>query len=301
MENLEKLIEDYLAYCGGQKMLSAHTTKAYKIDLRQFREHVRPCANAENIRKTDITAYLTELHKRCKPDTVKRKIASVKAFFRYLEYEDIIEVNPFNKIRTRFQSPKALPKTIPLTAIERIFDAIYENATPRDAAILELMFATGMRVSEVCSVRCGDIDLSSGVIRITGKGSKERIMQIGNTEALTALNRYYGECSRALGDYFFINRLGNRFSEQSVRFMINKYAEIAKIPSRVTPHMFRHSFATLLLEKDVDVRYIQRMLGHSSIVTTQIYTHVASEKQRTILSEKHPRNNFSVEFQKKID
>ncbi|GHV17500.1 integrase [Clostridia bacterium] len=294
MADLEKWIAEYLNCCNNQKKLNAKTVKAYAIDLRQFLEHTR---GGTEMRKSILT-YLNELHRRFNPRTAKRKTASLKAFFHYLEFEELIESNPFDKIRTKFQEPKSLPKTIPLDSIERIFGAVYNNASLLDAAILELLFATGMRVSEVCAVKCRDIDLSAGVVRIMGKGSKERLMQISNKEALAALKRYKDEFSDKLNEFFFINRLGNRLSEQSVRFMLNKYAALAEIPCRITPHMFRHSFATLLLENDVDIRYIQRMLGHSSIVTTQIYTHVASEKQRTILSAKHPRNTFSVDFQK---
>ena len=143
----------------------------------------------------------------------------------------------------------------------------------------------------------GDVDLLEGTIKIYGKGSKERIVQIGNKDVLASLINYenaFTDKIRSTG-YFFVNRLQRRLSEQSVRLMINKYVEKAGLSNHITPHMFRHSFATLLLEEDVDIRFIQKLLGHSSIITTQIYTHVASNKQRDILTSKHPRNRILVQ------
>ena len=167
----------------------------------------------------------------------------------------------------------------------------------RDIAIIELLFATGMRISELCSLKPKDIDLQSSNILIYGKGAKERILQIGNPEVLSALISYRDTFEKDIAacGYFFVNRLKQRLSDQSVRFMIDHYARLAGIEQHITPHMFRHSFATLLLEQDVDIRYIQRMLGHSSISTTEIYTHVSNAKQKDILVHKHPRNLMEVD------
>lgn len=141
-----------------------------------------------------------------------------------------------------------------------------------------------------------NIDLISGNIDIYGKGAKERKIQVGNPDVMKALNTYYSEFYESVKEcgYFFTNRLGHRLSEQSVREMINKYTGVATIEQHITPHMFRHSFATYLLEEDVDIRYIQHMLGHSSIQTTEIYTHVSMRKQKDILEQKHPRNGLRV-------
>ncbi len=166
----------------------------------------------------------------------------------------------------------------------------------RDIAVIELLFATGMRISELCSLKPSDIDLANNTVLIYGKGAKERILQIGNQEVLSALLLYqniFAEDIAACG-YFFVNRLRHKLSDQSVRFMINRYAKLAGISQHITPHMFRHSFATLLLEQDVDIRYIQRMLGHSAISTTEIYTHVSNTKQKDILVHRHPRNLMEV-------
>ena len=164
----------------------------------------------------------------------------------------------------------------------------------RDRAILETLFATGIRVSELCSLKVKDISIDDGVIKIMGKGAKERIVQIRNSEVISSLQRYQTS-NKFESEYFFVNRQAARISEQSVRFMIRRLCNTADVPQHITPHMFRHSFATLLLEEDVDIRYIQRMLGHSSIQTTQIYTQVTMEKQRQILTLKHPRNKIRLE------
>jgi integrase/recombinase XerD len=160
---------------------------------------------------------------------------------------------------------------------------------------VELLFATGMRVSELCSLEAKDVRLEEGNIYIMGKGSKERVIQIGNKEVLAILQEYIDvkNSHKCKSNFFFINRFFSRISEQSVRFMLKKIRIKAGIPINITPHMFRHSFATLLLEEDVDIRYIQRMLGHSSIQTTQIYTFVTTEKQRQILTTRHPRNKIA--------
>jgi len=162
--------------------------------------------------------------------------------------------------------------------------------------VVELLFATGIRISELCSLKPTDIDFESNSILIYGKGAKERILQIGNPEVLSALLLYQEtfKTDIEICGYFFVNRLQQKLSDQSVRFMINRYAKLANIEQHLTPHMFRHSFATLLLEQDVDIRYIQRILGHSSISTTEIYTHVSNVKQKDILFNKHPRNLMVV-------
>lgn len=228
----------------------------------------------------------------------------MKAFFHYLELEEILDINPFNKIQTKFQEPFVLPRTIPLKTIKKLLKTVYKekdkpisdyrkSVVLRDIAIFEIMFATGMRISEICSLKNDDVDLKNKIIRVYGKGSKERLIQIENADVINALKEYK-QHNNSSTDYFFTNKLDNRLSEQSVRFMINHYVKLAGIDMHITPHMFRHSFATLLLEEDVDIRYIQQLLGHSSITTTQIYTHISMKKQRNILAKKHPRNKLDI-------
>ncbi|WP_313184959.1 tyrosine-type recombinase/integrase [Lacrimispora sp.] len=305
MSELQSTISDYLKFCKFQKRLDFKTLKSYRIDLSQFEQY-----QIKHISKyTDphlIENYISSLHQIYKPKTVKRKIASLKAFFHFLEYKDIIMVNPFSKLQVKFREPLILPKTIPLHTIETFLSSIYKQkdlaTTPfqkkciiRDIAVIELLFATGMRVSELCSLKLCNIDFIEKTVLIYGKGSKERRIQIGNDDVIFALKKYHTNFKAELTDskYFFVNRLRNRLSEQSVRNMINKYTLLTAIPLHITPHMFRHSFATFLLEEDVDIRYIQEMLGHSSINVTEIYTHVTLAKQKNILTNKHPRNSFN--------
>lgn len=175
--------------------------------------------------------------------------------------------------------------------------AFRRKNTLRDIAVIELLFSTGMRISELCSLQDTNVDLISRNILIYGKGSKERHIQIGNDDVCQILYKYrevfYYEIQN--GGYFFVNQSGRPLSGQAVRRIIKKYSSLASINLHITPHMFRHTFATSLLEADVDIRYIQEMLGHSSINITEIYTHVAMAKQRDILATKHPRKNLRVQ------
>lgn len=282
--NLNSNIQDYLNHCQFEKRLDSKTLKAYKIDLTQFDTHIKDTGGCFS--KESIQAYIASLYGTYSVKSVKRKIASLKAFFNYLEFEEKIEQNPFCKIRIKLHEPFLLPRTIPLTTINKLLQCAYQQlrthnlstyqyrANLRDIAVLELLFATGMRISELCSLHTADVNLLEGIIKIYGKGSKERLIQISNQDVLTSLEKYYQAFSSEIEGtgWFFINRLNHQMSDQSVRIMINNYCNIAGIAQHITPHMFRHSFATLLLEEDVDIRYIQQLLGHSSIVTTQIYT-----------------------------
>lgn len=306
MRTLQTITREYLNYCKVHKNLDFKTIKAYRIDLTQFLSLIP--SNTLPISKEILMDYLSKIHEMYQPRTVRRKIASVKAFFHYLEFEEIIEINPFNKIDLSFRQPKLLPKTIPANIIQTFLSTLYHEKTQaqtayqkktviRDIAVMELLFATGMRISELCSLKQADLDLENKTVLIFGKGAKERLLQIGNDDVITALSTYKKHFSTELkeSEWLFVNRLGNRLSEQSVRYMINHYVDIAEIQMHITPHMFRHSFATLLLEADVDIRYIQKMLGHSSITTTQIYTSVSMNKQKEILEVKHPRNGMQVD------
>ena len=297
MYNTTKWISQYLSACKYQKSLNEKTVKAYRIDLGQFAK------GDWELTRDGISSYVSDLHLKYKPWTIRRKIASLKAFCNYLEYAELISESPFVKLKLKVGTPQILPKTIPLSSIERILATAYQckevckseyqrTTCLRDIAVLELLFATGVRVSELCSLSSQDVQLEEGEVKIYGKGAKERFVQITNSSVLQALKEYRKRVGQS--EAFFINRLGNPLSDQSVRGIVKKYGKLGGIDLHITPHMFRHSFATFLLEEDVDIRYIQRLLGHSSIVTTQIYTHVAGRKQRDILSTKHPRNRLEV-------
>ena len=308
MKNLTELTSAYLTCCEYRKELDPKTLKAYRIDLRQFTEFMEDCEDP--FVKTSLNGYITHLHRQYKPRTTKRKIASLKAFFHYLVFEDILTTDPFSRIDLQFREPQKLPRIIPRHTIQTFLSSLYEKQREpmtrlqektlcRDIAVTELLFATGSRISELCTLTPEQVDLQSHSLLFHGKGAKERILQIENPEVLLALSNYISAFSPEIreGGWFFVNRFGRRLTEQSVRLMLRKYASLASIGLHITPHMFRHSFATFLLEEDVDIRYIQKMLGHSSITTTEIYTHVAMNKQKDILKTKHPRNSLHLSLE----
>ena len=295
-----------MEYCQTQKRLDIKTLRAYRIDLSQFCGHIHPADILEATPEI-LESFFAFLHQNYKPKTVKRKIASLKSLFHYFEYKELIDRNPFNKVQIKFREPVLLPKTIPLHTVEAFLSTIYQQLSCsktvyrkknalRDIAVIELLFATGIRISELCSLSADNVNLYDKTILIFGKGSKERKVQIGNDDVAGILKQYehcYEKEIKSCG-YFFTNQNGKKLSDQSVRRMINKYASLAAIDLHITPHMFRHTFATSLLEADVDIRYIQEMLGHSSIHVTEIYTHVTISKQRDILIAKHPRKYFCI-------
>ena len=291
----------YLRYCKDQKALDEKTRKAYRIDLTQFLSRMEE--RREEITKESVLSFISFLNSNFRPRTVKRKIASVKVFCNYLYDEGLLADNPFLGMRLKLPPSRTLPRTIPLRVIEAMLihahGEIRKSRTEaekhralREAAVMELLFATGMRVSELCGLLSSDIDLTEGIVRIRGKGRKERVIQIGNDEVLSILNAYREIEVETDVPFFFLNRCHRRLSDQSVRLILNKHAGAIGAEQHITPHMFRHSFATLLLDADVDLRYIQHLLGHSSISTTQIYTHVSTTRIRSILATKHPRNKI---------
>lgn len=267
MNTLDYYITDYLEYCKFRKRLDAKSIKAYRIDLKQYNAFT--CTLHDFLSKNTLDLYITNLHKLYKPKTVKRKIASLKAFFHYMDYKELLDENPFDKLDVHFREAKLLPKTIPFYSIQQFLFVLYEKkkqasskyqlqCSIRDIAVIELLFATGMRISELCSLKLSDIDLKNKTVLIYGKGAKERMLQIENPEVISALILYQQTFKEDIDScgYFFVNKLRRKLSDQSVRFMINHYAKLAGIEQHITPHMFRHSFATLLLEQDVDIRYM---------------------------------------------
>ena len=294
-------IDEFINYCRYHKKLSEKTIRAYKIDLSQYGVF------SNELSKQALWDYIEYLNKKYKPKTAKRKLATLKAFIHFLLLQDLIDFNPFDKLETTIKEPLLLPKTIPLGVIAKLISFSYQQivfaksdyqirSAVRNTAILELLFATGARVAEICTLRSDNVDLLGNSVKFYGKGSKERIIPIENFAVLSILRKYHSLFEKEIPDsgYFFVNKLGRRMTEQSVRNMINFYCKQCGVDMHITPHMFRHSFATLLLEEDVDIRYIQRILGHSSITTTQIYTHVTSAKQKEILKTKHPRNKLNI-------
>lgn len=302
MKSLSESIAAYLEAGKYERKLSPDTLKAYRIDLRQFSEFVNGAWPNHDL----LSGYIKHLNQNFAPRSVKRKLASVRAFYHELKLSGALDENPFDKLHIRIQSPKQLPRIIPNQIVHDLLQSAYDTYTPshrdvlRDIVVLELLFSTGLRVSELCALSKDTFLLENSGLRllVNGKGSKERILQIVTPELLRLAQTYYREFHaeiQAQGAILF-NQRGKPLTPQSVRRIIQKYLNKVGIELHITPHMFRHTFATSLLEAGMDIRYIQSLLGHSSISTTQIYTHVTTAQQTLLLSEKHPRGKMSFSF-----
>ena len=220
----------------------------------------------------------------------------------YYEYENEWYNNPMRKMKIRMREPIRLPTVMSIEEVKSLLNIVYKqqrdckqetfsyHMATRNIAIVELLFVSGMRVSELCDLRLCDIDMKQGCVRIIGKGNKERIVDISQKATLAAIKEWLREKGPCDSQHpLFVSRLHNKLSTQSVRLLIKNLVSSSQIKKEITPHTFRHTYATLLLEEGIDITYIQHLLGHSSVVTTQIYTHVNLQKQHELLSKKHPR------------
>lgn len=325
---LEIHIKKFLNYCQNQRRLSSATVRAYQFDISLFMRFLEeldpPIEDCTQVTKNTLDKYLNYLNGSFSVKTVRRRIASIRSFFKYLEYEEIVLENPFDKFHMNIKEPFRIPNTMSLEEISKILATAYSEsptlmpvldkkfatlpmgARPRirltseefiwarDIAILELLFAGGLRVSELCELEFNDFSANHLMLRIKGKGNKERAVYLENIEVINALNRYFmfRDVVNVDTSYIFVTKFGKPISTQAVRNMVEKYTKAAGITKKITPHVFRHSFASLLLEEGVDIKYIQDFLGHSSISTTQIYLHTTSTQKRKIMSTKHPRQKL---------
>ena len=306
---LRQALEAYLARCTGERRLDAKTIKAYKCDIEQHIEWLevkRLTLDCDTMRD-----YLVYLNGIWAASTVRRKLASLRAWCGWMRREHLIAVNPFDDLEISIRQPLLLPRTIGPSEMKRILmpgtneakrlkerKTVQKNAVKlRDQAILEMLTATGMRVSELCALDITSVDMNAQQVRIFGKGSKERIVVLGSITTLAVVGEYI-KCRTEPGQPWyepktkalFLNRSLNRITDQVVRKLINKRVSEAGVKTHITPHMFRHTFATTLLEQDVGIRFIQQLLGHSSVKTTERYTHVSSSKLRDIMRDHNPRD-----------
>lgn len=300
MNALEEQIKKYLYACEFERTLSPDTLKAYQSDLTQFHTFV----GMREVNKDLLCNYIVFLNAHYAPRSAKRKLASVRAFYAALEEDNPSLESPFHKLRLHMKSPRELPRVIPEDIVETLLQIAYKRFANtesrwalRDVLVLELLFCTGVRVSELCKLTPGTFYLASDGLRllIQGKGCRERMLRISTPELTTLTKQYLKVFSLEITacNFILLNHRRKQLQPQSVRRIINNIIEEAKTTIHVTPHMFRHTFATSLLENGVDIRYIQTLLGHSSISTTEIYTHVATRQQSQLLAEKHPRNKMT--------
>lgn len=298
-------VGEFIRHCRFERKLGEKTISAYRMDLEQFAAAIGANTLLRELSRERVTVWLGTLA-HYKPRTVKRKVASVMSFMHYLECAYDSFENPFRRMQVKIKRPEQLPRVMSGPEVKRMLASLEREAMSagaetqkgrirvRDRAVVELLFSTGMRIGELCGLKNEDVDLAEGRVRIHGKGNKERVVDICPAEALAALREWMTVRSSGTGanDAVFTNRLGNGLAAQSVRAMVHDLARRCAIGKNVTPHMFRHTFASLLLEEDVDVAYIQHILGHSSIATTQIYLHVNPRRQREILMNRHPRSRL---------
>ena len=301
---------EFLNHCLIEKKLSKNTIKAYRIDLNQFEKHLQTKHEIKYISdasKQHVKSFLVEINDYA-TKTIKRKIATLKAYYNFLEYEESIQVNPFEKIKVKIKVERTLPTYMTFEEVSKVFKTIYSRNHLNNnsefkrinflkkIAIIELLFTTGLRVSELCFLEKSNFADDFSYVRVKGKGNKERIIPICNQLTKDSLKSYYDRNKENidLSNIFFNNRLNRRISDQSIRKIVKDVIKESGIQKHVTPHIFRHTFATLLLNSGIDIRCIQKLLGHSSIMVTQIYTHVSDQYTDNILSKKHPRNNISA-------
>ena len=293
-------LESFINYLSVERGHSGHTLSAYRNDLSALHsflaENDQAISNWNSVSESDIRSFLRDLDERgYAPSTKSRKIAAAKSFFKFLKQEQIIDDNPLVDVRQP-KAGQALPKALSIEEVDLLLDASSDTDSveeARDIAMVELMYAAGLRVSELVGLNLRDVDLDSGTVRTVGKGSKERVIPIheGAAESISEYITYSrpSHIRNTAEDALFLNRRGTRITRQAYWLRLNKLATKVGISSKITPHMLRHSFATHLLHGGASLRHVQELLGHSSIATTQIYTHLTNDHVRSEYAKAHPR------------
>ena len=300
---LEKVIREFGAHLENERNLSLHTKRNYLIDLNQFREFLEaqdifPGGRLDQIDHMVIRSFLSSLYrKKTKRSTVSRKVAALRSFFNFLVRRGRIKQSPAEMVQSP-RTDKYLPVSLSVDEVFSLLKVAFEDdpAGRRDRAILELIYSSGVRVGELTGLNLGDIDLDQGVMKVRGKGKKERIVPVGRP-AISALSEYLlrrKELIRARTENYleapiFVNRRGTRLTERSVARIVEKYIRMSGVNKRVGPHTLRHSFATHLLDAGADLRVIQELLGHESLSTTQKYTAVSVSRLMEVYDKSHPR------------
>ncbi|HJY87984.1 MAG TPA: site-specific tyrosine recombinase XerD [Candidatus Acidoferrales bacterium] len=297
---MESSVHAFLNYLRVEKGLAANTIAAYKRDLKKFSAFLGRCGSGlETVRREEIVDFLASLYRqKLDSRSVARHLVTLRNFFKFALREGAVRADP----TLNLDSPKlrkSLPSYLRVDEIERLLELPDPRTTlgARDKALLELLYSTGLRVSEAVGLRVGDLEMQMGCLRCLGKGNKERLVPVGR-RALAAVEHYLREARPELlrarrraapGPYLFVNRQGGQLSRVGMWKILASYGRRAGLRSKLTPHKLRHSFATHLLEGGADLRSVQLMLGHADISTTQIYTHVVEERLKHIYKAHHPR------------
>jgi integrase/recombinase XerD len=317
---IKKAIQQFLAHCRYSKNLSAHTLKAYAIDFLIFENFAGKKTKAQKCDTLLLRDYMCHLFetRKLKETSVKRRMASLKVLFRWMELNNAIEINPFHRLDTRIKLPRRLPRGLSRSEIRAVIQSPRQRLDLTGAGrkikdgmdnasllnghfshltalvALELLFATGMRVGELVSIALKDIDLKESTIAIVGKGDRERRVFIPDDEVKSLLEVYIESrgARKPATETLLINSRNKPASTQFIRKLVREAGESAGLKGRVTPHMFRHSTATHLLEAGMDIRQVQRLLGHASIATTQIYTQVSDSGLKAVVCRVHPRREI---------
>jgi len=286
----------FIRHCRSIRKLSPHTIRAYELDLGRFTQFFgrRAVAACDKSVIHDYVRHLFDV-RALKESSVKRHLATLRSFFRWLEEEGLGAEDPFRGARIRIRTPKRLPRVIARSDLRRLLlpPAAHTFADLTAYVATELLFATGMRVSELAGLLDAAVDIDDGTITIVGKGNRQRRVFV--PEELKSLLRDYRTArdhALTAAETFLVNSRGEAASPQMIRRLVRIHGERRAVRDRVTPHMFRHSVATYLLEEGVDIRYVQRLLGHRSISTTEIYTHVADAALKVRINERHPRRGI---------
>ena len=307
---VQQACDDFLTHCRVAKNLSPHTLRAYATDLQEFVAFTGADRGVATVDRPHLRAYLRHLFevRRLKETSIKRRLACLKVMFRWLELDEVIAISPFHRLDARIKMPRRLPRCLSTEEARQLLVApasrlgMPEN--PRPASIrraakaarindltalvaVEVLLCTGLRVGELAGVQVGDLDLTEGVITVLGKGSRQRRVFLPDATVLTLVTAYLEARGRLTPDHtaFLVNSRGRPATPQFLRKLVRQAGEEAALARRTTPHMLRHTAATQLLEAGVDIRFVQRLLGHQSISTTEGYTNVSDGSLKAVLLE----------------
>jgi integrase/recombinase XerD len=286
--NIDQLIDKFIDHILIEKNLSFNTAKAYKNDLFKFKKFIElKNVNLNKFDNNDITSFIIFLKgENYSPTSITRILSGIRNFYKFLIGRGYVK-NPFINIESP-KIEKRLPEVLTLDEINRVLNLTkISRAHLRNIAILELFYSSGIRVSELCNLKISDLNLEVGFVKVKGKGNRERIALL-NKKAVELIREYLKE-RKWNNEYLFLNNRGNKISRQSIWKIVKKYSKFSGIEKNVKPHTFRHTFATHLLSEGVDLRIVQELLGHKSISTTEIYTHIDRKRIKEIYKRFHPR------------